>query len=348
MANINPKPVARENLLEDPTCVTVDDDNQLYEVDLDSDDDGIEIIDDTPEEDKGKPVGATPGFDPDKLEELEGISERTQQRIDRLRHEFHNEKRRANEAEAKAQEALRFAQSMQKQNSQLRQSTNQMTDTLAQSMQDSRKKIMEAAKAKYQKAFEDGDKEALVEANAEMAQAAAELATIKANTPVPQPAQPAPVQQTQPQQTQQPVYQQPQAAQPRLSPIQQKFFDAHKHWFNQPGHEAATGYAFELDRQLRGAGVDPNSEEFYSTIIHRVGTRYPQITAGEKNDIPGTDVGSTQQAPVAPAGNQGGQQRSQRANNKIQLNARQVSVAKKLGLTPKEYARSLAKVEENR
>lgn len=342
-----PAPVLNDgDALDDKTILTHRPDNEaVYDIDIgdDNDDDlELEIVTDVPPEDQGRPVGASQDFDPDEVEELKGIGTKTQQRIDKLRHEFHNEKRRANDAERKAQEALRYAQGLVQQNQQLRTNQSQITDSLSQSMQDTRQKGLDAAKARYQKAHEDGDAAAMADANAEMAQAAAELAAIKASTPaqskpVTQPAASAP-QAQQPQQ----VRQQPQ--QPQLTPMQQTWFEKNKHWFNQPGFEPATGYAYELDQQLRAAGVDPNTDHFYDTIVNRVRERYPAISPGQQDQNSMSDGGPTRQAPVAPAGSRKATGQNPRAN-KVRLTDSQVSLAKKLGLSPKEYAKSLRQME---
>lgn len=347
---INPIPTVSENPMEDNAVLAQRDDNEpVYDIDIgdEKDDDLlVEVINDVPEEDRGRQVGSSPDFNPDDVEELKDISARGQQRFDKMRFEYHSEKRRADEEKRRADEAIRFAQGLQQQNQNLRGQQTQMTDTLSQSMQDTRQTAVNAAKARYQKAHEDGDGGAMADANAEMAQAAAELAAIKANTPAPQPQQ-------EPQQPQQPQpqYQQPQQPQPQyqqpqnqLSETQQKWLENNKSWFNQEGHEAATGYAFELDKQLRGAGIDPKTDAFYNTIVTRVRERYPNSVPKHQGQNSMTANETTRTAPVASAGNQDGGLERPRAN-KVRLTASQVSLAKRLGLTPKEYAKELRKME---
>lgn len=305
--------------MKDQTIVGyTDDDAPMVDVDV-TDDDGVEIVDDTPDEDKGQPVGASPDFNPDDVSDLEGMSKRVRQRIDRLRHEFHNEKRRANSAERQAEEALRYAQGLQTQLQSTRSAQTQVTDALAQSMQDTRKRALEAATAKFKRAQEDGNTDLLAEASSEMATAAAELATIKATVPA-QPAQPAHHMQPQPQNVQ-PVHQ----PQVQLSPVQERWLATNDHWFNKPGFEAATGFAYQLDSQLRARGVDPNSDVFYSTIVQEVGKQYPEILNGS----------GRQRAPVSAAGHQG----QKGSRTKVRLTQSEAKIAETLGIPLKAYAR---------
>ena len=79
----------------------------------DSQDDGfeIEVVDDTPEEDRGKPrraEGAEPQIPND--EEIENYNENVQKRIKQLKYEFHEERRAKEEAARLHDEALRYAE----------------------------------------------------------------------------------------------------------------------------------------------------------------------------------------------------------------------------------------------
>ena len=71
----------------------------------------IEIVDDTPEEDKGRArraEGAEPDIPDD--EELESYSEGVQKRLKKMKWEFHEERRAKEESERLKEEAVTYAQ----------------------------------------------------------------------------------------------------------------------------------------------------------------------------------------------------------------------------------------------
>jgi hypothetical protein len=71
----------------------------------------VEIVDDTPEEDKGRArraEGAQPDIPND--EELESYSEGVQKRLKKMKWEFHEERRAKEEAAKLKEEAVSYAQ----------------------------------------------------------------------------------------------------------------------------------------------------------------------------------------------------------------------------------------------
>ena len=77
----------------------------------------IEVVDDTPEEDQGKPrraENAEPQIPSD--DEVEKYSEGVQKRIKQLKFEFHEERRAKEEAARLQEEALRYAETIKAEN----------------------------------------------------------------------------------------------------------------------------------------------------------------------------------------------------------------------------------------
>ena len=77
----------------------------------------IEIVDDTPEEDKGRArraEGAEPDIPDD--EELESYSEGVQKRLKKMKWEFHEERRAKEESERLKEEAVTYAQKIKEEN----------------------------------------------------------------------------------------------------------------------------------------------------------------------------------------------------------------------------------------
>ena len=80
----------------------------------------IEIVDDTPEEDKcraRRAEGAEPDIPDD--EELESYSEGVQKRLKKMKWEFHEERRAKEESERLKEEAVTYAQKIKEENDKL-------------------------------------------------------------------------------------------------------------------------------------------------------------------------------------------------------------------------------------
>jgi hypothetical protein len=92
---------------------------QSNQFDDDDDDFEIEVVDDTPEADRGKPRRADDSDPqiPDD-DEIQSYSEGVQKRIKQLKFEYHEERRSKEEAARLREEALRYAQQVKTENGQ--------------------------------------------------------------------------------------------------------------------------------------------------------------------------------------------------------------------------------------
>ena len=296
----------------------------------------IEVIDDRPEEDRRPPkkeeVKAEEQDSDD--DELEGYSEKVKKRINKLRYQQHEERRKREEAERMREEAVRVAQQYADQSRQYQQIISQGEQTLVEQIRARAELTLQQAKDRYRVAYEEGNtdkvleaQEALMNAQAEMKSADFQLNQLK-NRPK-QPEQPA----------QQPVQQQPQRqAPPEPSPKAVKWAEENP-WFGKEKDMTALAYGVH-ERLVRDEGVDPNSDEYYEAIDRTMRSKFPEYF-GE--DDSGSDVksSSTSRSPsvvVAP---------SQRNNGakprKLRLSRTQIALAKRLGLTPEQYANQLIK-----
>ena len=127
-------------------------------------DDGfeIEVVDDTPEEDKGKPrraESAQPNVPDD--DEVEKYSEGVQKRIKQLKFEYHEERRAKEESARLQEEALRFAQQVKAENEQLRKTLSEGEGVLVNQAKGRVSAELDKAKAAFKVAYEAGDPDAL-------------------------------------------------------------------------------------------------------------------------------------------------------------------------------------------
>ena len=114
----------------------------------------IDVVDDTPEEDQGRPERTGEPYDPSD-EEIEEYSEGVQKRIKKLRFEFHEERRAKEKAERENTEAFNYAQRLLEENNQIkealssaRSSTKSQSERLATEVA--------AQRRRYKDAYESG------------------------------------------------------------------------------------------------------------------------------------------------------------------------------------------------
>jgi len=285
----------------------------------------VEIVDDTPEKDRGRKPLDKDVADPTD-EEIESYSDKVQSRIKELTHARHDERRRKEALEREKTELERLAQQLLSENNRLKQSYNEGQEVLVNTARKEAETELDAARRKLRAAQEAFDTDAIIEAQEELA--AAKFRAEEAKRFRPQTLQPTefPVQTQQQPQTQ---------VQPDEKSLR---WQAKNQWFGQPGFEEYTSYALGLHQKLVTGGTDPRSDEYFDQIDGRMKSKFPELFGGNE-DKPRT--GEVQRKPttvVAPA-------TRTTSGGKVRLTQTQVALAKKLGLTPQQYAAQVAKLE---
>lgn len=275
----------------------------------------IEVVDDTPEEDRNrKPMKESPADVTD--EELEQYSEGVKKRIQHFSKGYHEERRAKEAALREREEALKLAQNLVEENKRLQGSLGQGQQALLEQAKKVVANEVEQAKAKLKAAHEAGDTEAFIEAQEELT--AAKIKAERVNNFKPQVAQPV----AKPEET---------VVQPAPSPVVPKVDQKARAW-----HEAnpwfmtnrkMTAVAMEIHNELVESGVDISSDEYYQRINQEVRQIFPDAFPSEKP--------VKKAAVVAPA-------TRSTAPKKIVLTQSQVQIAKRLGLTNEQYARAVA------
>lgn len=288
------------------------------------DDDGfeIEVVDDTPEPDRGKPRRAE-DVEPQVPEddEIQSYSEGVQKRIKQLKFEYHEERRRKEEAARLQEEALRYAQQVKAENERLRKTLEEGEGVLVNQAKGRVAAELDKAKAAYKAAYESGDSDALIEAQERLTALQAEKMRYDSYKPQPRQAQTPAPEYTRPQ---------PQPPQPDAKALA---WAKRNPWFEQD--EEMTGYAYGLHQKLVKSGIDPRSDEYYNQIDRAVRRVFPdKFDDGQIEEVaPQRQAGNV----VAPAA------RSGKKPRKVQLTSTQVALAKRLGLSNEQYAAQLMK-----
>lgn len=299
------------------------------EVDIASDDDfEVEIADDTPEEDKGRPRRAADAeADIPEDEELEKHSESVQKRIKKLKFEFHEERRRKEEAEREREAAVQYAESQKNEATRLRKNLSEGEGVLVNEAKARVASELNSAKRAYKEAYEAGDTDAVLEAQMSLSKLQLEADRVENWKPAQRAAQ---------DQSETPA---PQAA-PRVPRPDRKAQEwvAENDWFQKD--TGMTRYAMLIHEELLETGVDSTSDVYYSKINEAMRSRYPDRFADVEPEVrqPQRKAGSV----VAPGG-----RNTASSRNKVVITSSEAAIAKRLGLSNKEYAAQKLKDMQN-
>jgi hypothetical protein len=132
-------------------------------VEPESDKPEIEVVDDTPEEDRYRTPMKEAPQDPTE-EELATYSESVKNRFKHFTKGYHEERRAKESAEREKDEALRLAQAMYEENKKLKGSVNQGQTVLLEQAKKVINSEIEEAKRLYKEAYESGDADKLLDA----------------------------------------------------------------------------------------------------------------------------------------------------------------------------------------
>jgi hypothetical protein len=286
----------------------------------------IEIVDDTPERDRGRKPLDREVNDPSD-DELENYSEGVKKRIKELTHARHDERRVKEATLREKQELERMAQHLLAENNKLKQYVNNGEQQYAETIKVATVAELENAKRKYKEAYEAGDSDALVAAQEALTDAKMRVEAAKNFRPTPLQQEESVVQ------THQQV---PEQVQPDDKTLR---WQARNQWFGAPGYEELTSFSLGLHQKLVNSGIDPRSDEYFERIDARMKATFPDIFGGQGR--PKSGDGSRKPSTVVASAT-----RSTGAK-KVQLSPTQVSLAKKFGLTPQQYAAELVKMEKS-
>ena len=276
----------------------------------------IDVVDDTPEEDRGRPERTGEPYDPSD-EEIEEYSEGVQKRIKKLRFEFHEERRAKEKAERENTEAFTYAQRLLEENNQIKEALQQHQEVLQKSQSERLATEVAAQRRRYKDAYESGDAEELAAAQEDLSRAVASHDRIS-SAPPPQRLQAAPP---------------PEQPAPQVDPKAQDWLKKNS-WFGED--RTMTGYAYGLHEQLvTQEGIDPRTDAYYERIDNEMRTRFPErFGEAPSSSGNGASLGNV----VAPATRGTG-----KGPRKISLTQTQVALAKRLGITPEQYAQQVLK-----
>tara|TARA_R100001129_G_scaffold24941_1_gene16280 strand:+ start:3629 stop:4657 length:1029 start_codon:yes stop_codon:yes gene_type:complete len=303
----------------------------------------LEVVDDRPPEDQ-RPASKTKAASDDD-DELQGYSEKVKKRINKLRYDQHEERRRREDAERMREEAIRVAQQLTSENQNLQQILHEGEGVLLNQSKGRAQLALQQAETMLRQAVEEGNTERQVEAQKLLNIAQADLTGVSRQMGDYQKRQPVRPQQGQPQPQPQPQAQprQAQEAQEVRKPSSKAMAWAENNsWFQSEDHTEMTAYAYGVhEKMIRQEGIDPESDEYYEELDKRVQSRFPEYFGEVVSGSTDEPVSSTSRSPsvvVAPSERNNGAK-----PRKVRLSRTQVALAKRLGLTVEQYANQLLK-----
>ena len=246
-------------------------------------------------------------------DELQEYSKNVQQRISKLTKKYRDE-------EAQRLAAVEFAEAVKKQNDELKQRLSALDQSYTSEFGTRVDSQIESAKQAYQKAYDDGDAEAMFEAQKNLSKLALDQAQLEQAKRRQEKAEQ--VAETQP--AAQPAAQ-PQPPDPKAEAWAQK-----NEWFG--ADQTMTYAAFGVHRQLiEDEGFDPQSDEYYNELDNRMRKEFPhKFAAPTKND-----TGPR----VASAESTASRSKSTKGRRTVKLTPSQIAIAKRLNVPLEEYAK---------
>jgi len=277
----------------------------------------VELPEEEQQEETSEQEPAPEEQEPDKKEEeLQQYSKSVQDRIRKITHKYRDE-----EAQRKA--AVEFAEAVKKQNDELKQRLDALDKSYVGEFGSRVESQIESAKQAYQKAFDDGDAEAMFDAQKMLSKLALDQAQLE-QAKVRSERTEAPVEQAPVQAQAAPAQQNTQRPDPKAEEWASK-----NEWFGTD--QTMTYAAFGIHRQLiEDEGFDPTSNEYYTELDKRVRTEFPHKFAEQKRDSGPRVASAESSASKAP---------SKKGRRTVKLTASQIAIAKRLNVPLEEYAK---------
>ena len=274
----------------------------------------IEVVDDTPKADRNR----KPSDPPEEVteEELADYSEKVRRRIQHFSKGYHDERREKEKAIREREELERLSQRLVDENQKLKENERKSQTALLEQAKKSAEAEISAAKRAYKRAYDAGDSDKVLAAQDRLTTAKLKADKLEEFT-IPEANYRLPTDEPE----------QGYASPPVQIDEKTRAWQKENPWFNTD--EEMTSFALGLHNRLVKEGVDPQTDDYYE----RINTRMREVFPENFEDEP--EVRRRSNNVVAPA-------TRSTAPKKIRLTQTQLTLAKRLGLTPEQYAKQVA------
>ena len=297
----------------------------------------VEIEDDTPRRDRGRKPDDSPPEDPTE-DELATYDEKVQSRLKKFTRGYHDERRAKEEALREREAAENMTKQLWQQNRKLQEQVSLGSRAYIEQSKSSAEMEFENAKKKYKEAYESGDSDAVVDAQAEVSRATLNLDKVQNMRPL----------QVEENNVQ---IQQRSTNQPAVSQRDESWMQKNT-WFGTDPEMTAS--ALGLHQKLaKEHGADfVGSDDYYKRVDATMRRRFPEYyddTQSDEDDTPSKKVSEPayeEEPPrratkpanvVAPASRS-------TPPNRIRLKASEAAIARRLGVPLEEYAKQVAQL----
>jgi hypothetical protein len=300
----------------------------------------VEVVDDRPAIDQRSASTATSEDEDIATDaEIESYGKRAYKRMKKLKWQYHEERRAKEQSDRLANEAVTYTGTLQTENQRLLKLVQDSQKALTEHSRYGAQIAVQAAQKNLKEAHESGDAEQIAQSQqaltqAQLAQASAPAVSQRIIENWKQN-----VLAEQRQQAQQQPALAPQVTEP--DPEAQEWQEKNP-WFGQDTEMTSFAYGVH-ERLVRDEGVDPESSKYYQLIDNRMREVFPSYFG--TSEVSSTEPIVVESAPrrrtspvVAPATRNNGA-----APRKVTLTSTQVALAKRLGITPQQYASQLIK-----
>jgi len=309
-------------------------DEQDKELPEDTLDIELEIEDDTPEKDKGKePIPKEMVDKFDAADDEEELDEKAQAlRLKQYKKVYHDERRAKEAAFREQKEAIDLAKRVMEENKKLREQYSAGEKTYIETVQSQADLQVQVAQRAYKEALESGDPDRIVEAQTALNDAGYRVHKAKDFRPSTLQDSENDVQ-----------IQQVEQQRPRIDTKTQSWLDQNP-WYGTK--KAMSSYAVGIHEELLDeyGQTIVGTDQYFKRIDRTMREKFPEYfdtledKAEPNEEVQKPTPKAKPNTVVAPA-------TRSTASKQVRLKTSQQAIAKKLGLTPEQYARELMKLE---
>ena len=227
-------------------------------------------------------------------------------------------------------------QILRQQNEQLKQAVNtkstEVTEINKLSLNASEKQLedkIDLARAVYLEAFDEGDKEKVLQAQEMLNEAQGDLKSVSMSKQR--------YEREDQQKAQQPLAPQPQVTQQQANDPKAQEWAADNDWFGKDN--VMTAAALAIDAELKGEGYNPNDQDFYTEVNKRIRDSFPQKFGKDKERV---QENTSNPAQVVS----GGSRSSPTSRGKVKLSQEDLRLAQKWNIPLETYAAEKLKVNQ--